>query len=493
MDAALMASDALEKDLQKRIAEVYGDALKRAVRNNRLFLTNVKKLDARAAELEKGGWSSEKIEKWRKEEVLRLLRQQRLVQNITDEMNRAGIEIAPEIKSRMAEVYKVNSDMTYQRINGKINADFALIPKKQIPIILDDAQPAFSKIAYRHLGQNKTIRAALQREMAQAAILGESQEKIIKRIQKVTGQAEYQARRVAQTERNRVQSQARADALHEAAQAGVIVTKKWSARMRNTRDSHAALNGVEIPENEKFRTIWGNELRYPGDPEAPAAEVINCHCVLIPDVKMPPENSAGRLKKEAESGIIKEPEGAQSSEEKAAEIAREFRYTDEWGDEHAPIDKASFASMPREAQEQAAAGIRKAKELFGLERLPEKIGFRKLGKGVFGEYSETYRELWLSNVKCEDPAEAFSAMLHELAHYYDHVSGHISEKVYKQALKELGLRSNDKEAGNLLIRLVGVKYKKEDRVPEALAFAVELSQKGTQNKLAKKIFEIITR
>ena len=110
---------------------------------------------------------------------------------------------------------------------------------------------------------------------------------------------------MAQTERNRVQSQARADALHEAAQAGVIVTKKWSARMRNTRDSHAALNGVEIPENEKFRTIWGNELRYPGDPEAPAAEVINCHCVLIPDVKLPPENSAVRLKKEAESGIIK--------------------------------------------------------------------------------------------------------------------------------------------------------------------------------------------
>ena len=84
----------------------------------------------------------------------------------------------------------------------------------------------------------------------------------------------------------------------------MIVTKKWSARMRNTRDSHAALNGTEIPESEKFRTIWGNELRYPGDPEAPAAEVINCHCVLIPDVKMPRESAADRLKKEAESGII---------------------------------------------------------------------------------------------------------------------------------------------------------------------------------------------
>lgn len=287
MDRALIASDALEKTLQQRIAEVYGEALKRAVRNNRMFLTNVQKLDEHVKQLEAGGWTSEKIEKWRKEEVLRLLRQQRLVQSIADEMDRAGMEIAPEIRERMVAVYKVNSDATFRHINSRVNANFAMIPKAQVKIILDDAQPVFSKIAYQHLGKNKVIRDALQSQMAQAAILGESQEKIIKRIQKVTGQAEYQARRVAQTERNRVQSQARADALHEAAQAGVIVTKKWSARMRNTRDSHAALNGVEIPENEKFRTIWGNELRYPGDPEAPAKEVINCFCVLIPDVKMP--------------------------------------------------------------------------------------------------------------------------------------------------------------------------------------------------------------
>ena len=35
MDTAIRASDALEKTLQQRIAEVYGEALKRAVRNNR--------------------------------------------------------------------------------------------------------------------------------------------------------------------------------------------------------------------------------------------------------------------------------------------------------------------------------------------------------------------------------------------------------------------------------------------------------------------------
>lgn len=157
-----------------------------------------------------------------------------------------------------------------------------------------------------------------------------------------------------------------------------------------------------------------------------------------------------------------------------------------------PIDRASFAAMPTDAQQRAADGIRKAKELFGLDTLPEKISFGDT-RGAYGMYSEKSRTLTLSRARCKDPAEAYSTMVHELTHYYDHVSGHISEKVYKQALKELGIRSNGKEADNLLVRLVGVKYKKEDRIHEALAFSVELSQKGTQNKLAKKIFEIITR
>ena len=101
--------------------------------------------------------------------------------------------------------------------------------------------------------------------------------------------------------------------------------------MRNTRDSHAALNGVAIPEDEKFRTIWGNELRYPGDPSAPAAEIINCHCVLIPGVLMPGENADARLKNAPKSDIIKGEERVETAPEKAAAIEKEFRYTDAWG------------------------------------------------------------------------------------------------------------------------------------------------------------------
>ena len=220
--------------------------------------------------------------------------------------------------------------------------------------------------------------------------------------------------------------------------------------------------------------------------------MINCFCVLVPDVKLPRESAADRLKKEAESGIIEGEGSLENAAEKAAAIEKEFRYTDAWGDEYSPIDRASFAAMPAQAQQRAADGIRKAQELFKLDALPKKIAFGDT-RGAYGLYSETTRTLTLSKSKCMDPEEAYSTMVHELTHYYDHVSGHIAESVYKQALKEMGLRANSREASNLLRLLIGDGYTKEDQKHEALAYAVEKTLKGKSNKLAAKIFEIITR
>lgn len=224
---------------------------------------------------------------------------------------------------------------------------------------------------------------------------------------------------------------------------------------------------------------------------APAAEVINCHCVVVP-VAGKAESTAERLKKGGESGIIQETEGARESEEKAAQIEREFRYTDARG-ERSPIDRAAFAAMPVDTQEQAAAGIRKAKELFRLDTLPDKITFGNL-RGSFGSYNETTRVLTLSRSRCKDPAEAYSTMLHELAHYYDHVSGHISGGVYKQALKELGLRANSKKADTLMRATIGMFNDKDvGDTHEIFAFGIEKAASDKGNTLAKKILEIVLR
>lgn len=173
-----------------------------------------------------------------------------------------------------------------------------------------------------------------------------------------------------------------------------------------------------------------------------------------------------RLKNGAENNIIDNEESAADPGQKVESIEKAFRYSDAWGDEHSPIDRASFASMPASAQQ----------------------------RGAYGMYSETTRTLTLSRTRCKDPEEAFSAMIHELTHYYDHVSGHVAESVYKQALKELGLRANSKQAYTLMRGTIGM-FNDTDigDAHEILAFGVEKAVSGKGNALAKKILEIVQK
>ena len=149
--------------------------------------------------------------------------------------------------------------------------------------------------------------------------------------------------------------------------------------------------------------------------------------------------------------------------------------------------------MPADAQQRAADGIRKAQELFKLDTLPQKIGFGDM-RGAYGMYSETTRTLTLSRTRCKAPEEAFSAMIHELTHYYDHVSGHVAGTVYKQVLKEMGLRASGKETDRLIHEVIGLYNSKDVGDPhEILAFGIEKAVSGGRNKLAKKMLEIVLK
>ena len=230
------------------------------------------------------------IKKWREGYIRELMRQEHVIESIEQQIRDAGGKLEPEIKKALAEIYEVNANYTATKLTAFGGVDAAGkslitgVTRRQAAIIFRDTQPLFSKIAFRNLVEAPAVIRRLQNEMVQATLLGESQEKIIRRIRAVMGNSAANARRIAQTERTRLQSQARADQLHEAAQMGIRITKTWSTRMINSRESHVALNNKTVAENEKFRTIWNHDLAYPGDPSAPAKEVINCFCVLIPNV-----------------------------------------------------------------------------------------------------------------------------------------------------------------------------------------------------------------
>ena len=293
---AYEAANSIEEQAMTRVREIYTAALRRALKKHKAFLQTVE--DVQTGKKKPPAFyvnqGDEAVERWKQGFIRELIRQERVIEGIVEELHAAGVEASDVIRGSMVDIYQTNRDEAVQLISAGanragVNMTFAQFDNRQIAVILQENESPMSKIAYNNLGNNPAIRRRLQNELAQATVLGEGQHKLIERIRKVTGMSVSQARRVAQTERTRVQSQARWQAGEEAKAAGVGVYNTWSTRMVRSRETHISLDGKKAMQGDAFVTSAGNSLKYPGDPSAPASEVINCHCVLVPDVLLPGE------------------------------------------------------------------------------------------------------------------------------------------------------------------------------------------------------------
>lgn len=295
MPDALDRSDAIEHELVTRLSGIYSDALKAALRRQHTFLQKVKDVESGKIKPPQYYVDTDQVDKWRKGFLRELMRQQHVVDGIIAELNKAGIKASDLVRKNMAEIWRVNREEIAGMVEKAarkqgVNVSFAQYDKRQLDALMQEEESPFSKIAYRNLGQNPAVRRRLQNELEQATILGESQRDIIGRIRKVTGQSYSQAKRVAQTERTRVQSQARYQTGQEAADMGLRIANQWSTRMIRSREAHVERDGKWAMQGDVFP---GSNMKYPGDPAGGAAEVINCFCVLIPHVLRRGENVDG--------------------------------------------------------------------------------------------------------------------------------------------------------------------------------------------------------
>lgn len=96
----------------------------------------------------------------------------------------------------------------------------------------------------------------------------------------------YRAENIARTEGLGVTNQARHEATQQAIEQADFdpdtVRRRWRAtKDKRTRDSHAEMDGQSVGLDEPFVTPDGDELMFPGDPDAPAQERIFCRCTVV--------------------------------------------------------------------------------------------------------------------------------------------------------------------------------------------------------------------
>lgn len=99
----------------------------------------------------------------------------------------------------------------------------------------------------------------------------------------------HRAEALARTEVMAALHSAQEEAMRQALERGAIsesaLTYAWrTARDKRVRDSHRTMEGQRKRHGELFTTGSGARLRFPGDPEGEAAEIINCRCWREPNV-----------------------------------------------------------------------------------------------------------------------------------------------------------------------------------------------------------------
>ena len=121
---------------------------------------------------------------------------------------------------------------------------------------------------------NETTFKKLRQDFVESIAAEEGREGLISRIQSTYG--DTKKARAALIARTEVHNATQYGTIQGYKQAGLTI-KIWVAVMDGaTRDTHAAVDGEERPIDRPF----SNGLMFPGDPNGPAEEVINCRCVL---------------------------------------------------------------------------------------------------------------------------------------------------------------------------------------------------------------------
>lgn len=278
-DLGINMADDLIRNLMKRLEGIYTEAYKTAIKNEKKAIAKYASLTDEALK----DLTPEERQLKREAFAREVKRTKSLANKIAAEIANAGETAAKIIQGELTSIYGLNYDFTTYTIQRQagIALDFTVYDRNQLAVLVQRKQSPFTKIAYRRLGQNRIIVQRLQNQFIQGILNGESQNQLIKRIQKITGQSVSQARRVVQTERNAVQSQGRNMGIQEANDMGVETERQWIARLRNTRELHVQTHLEIRPIDELF----SNGLDFPGDPRGDAANVINCFCFIKPMVK----------------------------------------------------------------------------------------------------------------------------------------------------------------------------------------------------------------
>lgn len=281
----------IEKRIQKEYAQAQRELTQKMDSHFNAF--QVKDEEWRR-KLHDGEVTEEQYRKWRTGQMAIGKRWQEMRDTVAEDLVNTT-QIAKSIANGyMPEVYALNANYATYEIEKETQMDtsFTLYNAQAVERLIKDDPEVLKppgKQMEDKIAKGEAVRwekGQIQSVTIQAILQGESVKNMAKRISRdLCVKDKNAALRYARTAVNGAENAGRLDSFRRAKAMGIDLKKMWVASPDGrTRDWHVDLDGQTVDVEKPFTNELG-DIMYPGDSTADPANVWNCRCTMVAQIK----------------------------------------------------------------------------------------------------------------------------------------------------------------------------------------------------------------
>lgn len=280
-DEGVKKSDEELAELIVRLNQAYAQAAyELTVKFNKYMADFQRKDKQKQQDLAAGLITDDEYKRWRLGQILIGHRWQEMVNTLSADLVKVDQFAMAMVSDTSLNVFAVNHNYaTFEVEQGSaLNTSYTLYNKDTVAYLVRQ-QPSLLPLPRVDIPKDQRWnREHLASAILQGIMQGESIGKIANRVQGVAEMDRKAALRNARTMVTCAQNAGRQAAYERAEKKGIHGFKMWvAAHDERVRASHAAIDGEQVPVNEKF----SNGLMFPGDKNGAPAEVYNCRCAMV--------------------------------------------------------------------------------------------------------------------------------------------------------------------------------------------------------------------
>lgn len=245
--------------------------------------------------LEAGEITEKEYTTWRKRKILNTQRWVQMRDVLARDAVNADMIALSIITGHAPDAYAIGHNYGTYMIESGIGVDtsYTLYDRQTVERLIRDnpkllPDPTPNSETAKKLRENKDLiwnKDHIQGQVVQGILQGEPLKDVAERMKTVTDMDNNAAKRNAATMMTSAQNGGRIDSFKRAESLGIQLKKVWLATLdSHTRDAHRQLDGQEQDTDAPFKSELG-DIMFPGDPEAEPANVYNCRCCLITQLK----------------------------------------------------------------------------------------------------------------------------------------------------------------------------------------------------------------